>query len=488
MPRDEYTDYAPRPTQRWDAVSDRDDRDRDHPRDTDRYYDDRPPPPPPGPSRPSRRRSPSPSSSVADSRRAPPRGGVYEDDYIRERSREREVYRDDPRDLPVRSKTTVERETERERAYYRDPSPERVRRPVRTGRPTMLRRQSSLDTFDRRTTQPRYMQREESGPLAVRGERGGFEEDRAFSERVREREVVRPRRRSRSRSLSSSSGSEFSQTSTVGTGKSRFPKRGKTRMPARMVSKRAIIELGYPFLEEDSTIIIQKALGREHIDEVLQLSEKYRRETKTEHTDKIIEETHTERIYAPPAPAPPPPAPPPIPPPIYSPPPTNYPQHLVHVPTPPPPAPRDYSQVPEIIHVSPRNRLGPPPASTDLVTTTTNITTAAIYDERYGYPHRHHHRSRSMGPTPRHEEYIDSSLTVAPIPVFPEGKRRMHSYRYDSEGRVVRVERIRDAEYARDEGGEVVLYERDAGGGEPVAAVRRDRKGRMSLVVSKRYR
>ncbi|KFY07913.1 hypothetical protein V491_08486, partial [Pseudogymnoascus sp. VKM F-3775] len=124
-----------------------------------------------------------------------------------------------------------------------------------------------------------YMERDESGPLAVRRGDRDYEEDREYRERVREREFVRSRRRSRSRSLSSSSSSDFSETSTVRTGRSQFPKRGKTRMPARMVSKRAIIELGYPFEEEDTTIIIQKALGREHIDEVLRLSEKYRKET-----------------------------------------------------------------------------------------------------------------------------------------------------------------------------------------------------------------
>ena len=32
--------------------------------------------------------------------------------------------------------------------------------------------------------------------------------------------------------------------------KSEFPKKGKTRMPARLVSKKAIIDLGYPFEEE----------------------------------------------------------------------------------------------------------------------------------------------------------------------------------------------------------------------------------------------
>lgn len=29
-----------------------------------------------------------------------------------------------------------------------------------------------------------------------------------------------------------------------------FPRRGKTRMPKRLVNKRAVIELGYPFEEE----------------------------------------------------------------------------------------------------------------------------------------------------------------------------------------------------------------------------------------------
>ncbi|OAF58787.2 hypothetical protein VC83_06069 [Pseudogymnoascus destructans] len=471
MPRDSYTDDAPsRSDLRWDA--ERGDRDRDRDR---------------RPGRPSRRRDHSASSDDEFvSRRGPPSRAAYEDDYVRVR----EVYRDDPpRDLPVRTRTTVERqvEREREREYYRDPSPERerARRPFRPARPSMLRRQSSLDTFDRQPTMPRYMQREEAGPLAVRrGEREG-EEDRAYPpERVREREVVRERRRSRSRSLNSTSSSESSQASTVRTGKSRFPKRGKTRMPARMVSKRAIIELGYPFVEEDTTIIIQKALGREHIDEVLQLSEKYRREIKTEHVDKIVEETHTETIYTPP------PAPAPIPPPvqrplysppiyappavveqrIYSPPPVRH--QVIHVPTPPPPAPIDYSQTPEIIQVDPPRSRFPPTPSTDLVTTTS----ATIYQERYGSPRphpHHHHRSRSMGPTPRH---VESSLALAPIPVFGSGHRHRHP-RYEGEGRIVRVEHIRDADYRRGEEGELVLYERGEEVVDPVAAVRRDRKG-----------
>lgn len=83
------------------------------------------------------------------------------------------------------------------------------------------------------------------------------EEIRAAPERVREREVVRRRRRSRSRdSIQSRSrrGSSIgsSSSSDRGTVRSEFPKRGKTRIPARLVSKKAIIDLGYPFEEEVS--------------------------------------------------------------------------------------------------------------------------------------------------------------------------------------------------------------------------------------------
>ena len=92
-----------------------------------------------------------------------------------------------------------------------------------------------------------------------------------------------------------------------------------------------------------------------------------------------------------------------------------------------------------------------------------------------------------MGPTPRHEEYIESSLALAPIPAFPSVRHRHHHHHHDDR-RIIRVERIEDADYRRSEEGQLVLYERDEEVVEPVAAVRRDRKGRMSLVVPRRYR
>ena len=138
----------------------------------------------------------------------------------------------------------------------------------------------------------------------------GDDEFRGYPERVREREIVRTRRKSkerrRSRSRestvdsratrsvrSSSSSSRETSISVATTTRNEFPKKGKTRMPARLVSKQAIKDLGYVFEEEVSllcplmpehiliplqgdVIIIQKALGRENIDEVIKLSEDYK--------------------------------------------------------------------------------------------------------------------------------------------------------------------------------------------------------------------
>ena len=175
-------------------------------------------------------------------------------------------------------------EKEREREYY-SPEPRR---------PAFLRRQSSLDTFDRRPL-TKFVEREEYGPPAryygppsVDDDRPGpppltpvrralppprhyerefdreikFEDDdddfRGYPERVREREVIRRRRRSnskesRSTATRSSSSSASSQSGTVISVRSEFPKKGKTRMPARLVNKKAIIDLGYPFEVEAST-------------------------------------------------------------------------------------------------------------------------------------------------------------------------------------------------------------------------------------------
>jgi hypothetical protein len=65
--------------------------------------------------------------------------------------------------------------------------------------------------------------------------------------------------------------------------RSEYPKKGKTRIPAKLVSKRALIDLGYPFFEEGNTLIVQKALGQDNIDELLKVSEDYKKGKFHEH-------------------------------------------------------------------------------------------------------------------------------------------------------------------------------------------------------------
>jgi len=137
-------------------------------------------------------------------------------------------------------------------------------------RPTFIRRQSSLDTFDRkpmprygdrlkeppevipvpipprRRSPPRFVERDYEEIRVAEPEYYGDEDFRGYRERevstvrrrrgdseVREREVIEEREDIREEIV-----------------EQEFPKRGKTRMPMRLINKRAIIELGYPFEEE----------------------------------------------------------------------------------------------------------------------------------------------------------------------------------------------------------------------------------------------
>jgi hypothetical protein len=145
----------------------------------------------------------------------------------------------------------------------------RVADPPPPPRPGLLRRQSSLDTFDRIPSRKldEYYSREyapRAAPIQMpptrrsppRRERDyeeiriaepdfyGDEEYRDFFERER-----RPRSRSRS-----SSGSRLGARLVEEVNLERpYPRKGKTRLPRRLVHPRAIIELGYPFLEEVRT-------------------------------------------------------------------------------------------------------------------------------------------------------------------------------------------------------------------------------------------
>jgi len=56
-----------------------------------------------------------------------------------------------------------------------------------------------------------------------------------------------------------------------------WPRKGKTKISYKLVSKRAIVEKGYPYESDDKLIIIQVALNKEQIDDLIELSEVIRR-------------------------------------------------------------------------------------------------------------------------------------------------------------------------------------------------------------------
>ncbi|KAJ5548012.1 hypothetical protein N7513_005246 [Penicillium frequentans] len=146
--------------------------------------------------------------------------------------------------------------------------------------PRLIRRQSSLDTFDRiprrkmepaprapRVPQPplhrpapgRYREREVYEDIRIaEPDYYGDEEFREFKERDshRRRSGSMARRRHEEKP---------------------YPRKGKTRIPRKFVHIHAVLDLGYPFKEEEDTIIIQKALSKEQIDEVITLSRQFRR-------------------------------------------------------------------------------------------------------------------------------------------------------------------------------------------------------------------
>ncbi|KAH0544318.1 hypothetical protein FGG08_001581 [Glutinoglossum americanum] len=98
--------------------------------------------------------------------------------------------------------------------------------------------------------------------------------DREFRE-VRERDRhVRRRSKSNSRYSVRSSSSSFGEDFEF---EQEYPRKGRTRMPRHLVSRRAVVDLGYPYEEEGDTIIILRALGRRHIDEVIEISEQLRK-------------------------------------------------------------------------------------------------------------------------------------------------------------------------------------------------------------------
>ncbi|KXS98492.1 hypothetical protein AC578_2607 [Pseudocercospora eumusae] len=342
------------------------------------------------------------------SRGGPPRGTRFEDDYyyherdrpghrdvaVAERvesrgPRRRWVYEEDREIDARREPSRRRRRTDRELFGDVDPReiadmalmPYRRKSITREDfdidqrvRPGLLRRQSSLDTFDRRRRHDDEYRIPPYTPvlLPIRRQReweGYYEpEDYREVEIQRERSVHRRRRPKsvkesvKSKSSSSSSSSSSSEESVAKTEKThktkshapspkpstkakssratsvhesihetsvseslppappppapvpessfhetlieqsihaeRKFKKGKTRMPKRLVRVEAIMDLGYPFEEEEDFYVLQIALEKEQIDEVIQISETYKNGEKK----KVyrFEEKIEEAIPAPP--------------------------------------------------------------------------------------------------------------------------------------------------------------------------------------------
>ncbi|KAI1106049.1 hypothetical protein F4804DRAFT_82626 [Jackrogersella minutella] len=81
---------------------------------------------------------------------------------------------------------------------------------------------------------------------------------------------------------------------TIESIKQQYPKRGKTTVPANLVSIKAVIDLGYPFSREGDMIVLQRALNEPLIDELLELSKIYKAgETKTAEPTVRFERSRT---------------------------------------------------------------------------------------------------------------------------------------------------------------------------------------------------
>jgi hypothetical protein len=181
--------------------------------------------------------------------------------------------------------------------------------------PRLLRRQSSLDTFldhkesrrrdrsppmafrsptSRRPSVARHVERDEYEDIRIaEPEYYGDEEYRHLRDRDHDRLARRMRRRS--------TDELFREREKVV--EKTYPRKGKTRMPRRLVHIRAVNKLGYPYVEEvcgfhhslpflpsipltrfprqDDVIVIQRALSKEQIDDVVTLSRTFRERTES---------------------------------------------------------------------------------------------------------------------------------------------------------------------------------------------------------------
>ncbi|KAL1386151.1 hypothetical protein HDK64DRAFT_274736 [Phyllosticta capitalensis] len=433
---DRFDDFDPPPRPiRWDREKFERVRSRGPPYDEREVfrYEERAPPPP----KPVTVEERIPPSRVEERR-------FYEDDvYIDRRPGRRPDFLD-------REEPSPEELANRALAPYRRRTVREVSPPARSSRPPIIRRQSSLDTFDRPSVHHHHYyidEKEDNGwrpptgvdiPLPIRRRSRShrrrspppdryreeeFEEIRHkdaepdFKEDYREVEIRREKSKVRKPRSERSSRSKHRAPSSTSSSTSSFEeiseapplpgKRGKTRMPKRLVHRKAIVELGYPFEEEDDFLIVKRALEKPQIDEIIKISETYRVEDKDKVTTYRYDKE--EVIEAPP----PPPS-------VHDPPPPTI------IEAPPPPPSVHSSHASHHTHRSHRSH---------------HTHKSHHTHHSHHSPHSHHtHTVRSVSP-PREiiEERIEE-VRPGPLVVVPE-----HHHRSDREIR----EEIRELERER---------------------------------------
>lgn len=160
-------------------------------------------------------------------------------------------------------------------------------------RPTLLRRQSSLDTFDlaasRRAHDYYRYDSDDYGPpvapVVVPRRRSPPTEPDLESVRVAEpdyygdEEFRGLRERDRSATPRGRRYSSLREEVVREKMERTYPRRGKTRIPKHLVHPSALTVLGYPYEDEGDSILILKALAKENIDEVVSLSREVRQRT-----------------------------------------------------------------------------------------------------------------------------------------------------------------------------------------------------------------
>lgn len=122
-------------------------------------------------------------------------------------------------------------------------------------RPGIRRRQSSLDTYDRRPL-PRYEEDEREPPPVRYREIIRYRDPKPVEEdpeeNYREVRIRRERETTRRTTNRVEESSDSFEEIMPQSPPSRQMKRGKTRFPKRLVQRRAIIDFGYPFEDEVS--------------------------------------------------------------------------------------------------------------------------------------------------------------------------------------------------------------------------------------------